>query len=152
MYQHNTYRDYDHQHRLNPDGDYQRRQMSYLVSGSYTHVFGESAFLDATASAFVSDYKQYVYENPLDPRYVKPERQQDAGANSFLTGGTENWHFNHTTTTLTGRLDLTAQITPVHQIKGGVDIQRHTSAVRRFSDPHRSHERISSATSASGKL
>lgn len=126
LYQQTKYREYDHAFRLNPDGDYQRIQKSTLLSGSYTHVFGESSFLDATASAFLSDYKQYVYENPLDPRYVNPERQQDAGANSFLTGGTQNWHFKHNTTTLTGRLDYTAQVTPVHQLKAGIDGQVHT--------------------------
>ena len=126
LYQENTYREYDHRFRLNPDGDYERHQTSFLVSGSYTHVFGESSFLDATASLYVSDYKQYVYKNPYDPRYVNPERQQDAGANSFLTGGTENWHFKHTTTTATGRLDYTAQITSIHQVKIGVEAQRHT--------------------------
>jgi outer membrane receptor protein involved in Fe transport len=96
-----------------------------MVSGSYTHVFGGSSFLDATLSAFVSDYRQYVFENPLDPRYVKPERQQDVGANSFLSGGTENWHFMHTTTTATARVDFTSQITSVHQIKTGIDIELH---------------------------
>jgi outer membrane receptor protein involved in Fe transport len=126
LYQQSKYREYDHSFRLNPDGDYERIQKSTLISGSYTHVFGESSFLDATASAFLSDYKQYVFENPFDPRYVNPERLQDAGANSFLTGGTQNWHFTHTTTTLTGRMDYTAQVTPVHQLKAGIETQRHT--------------------------
>jgi outer membrane receptor protein involved in Fe transport len=126
LYQANDYRDYDHAFRLNPDGDYLRFQKSYLLSGSYTHVFSGASFLDAIASGFVSDYKQYVYENPLDPRYVKPERMQDVGANSFLTGGTQNWHFLHKTTTLTGRLDFTSQVTPVHQIKTGAETQLHT--------------------------
>ncbi len=126
LYQTNDYRTYNHAFRLNPDGDYERHLDSYLLSGSYTHVFEASSFLDATASAFVSDYQQYVYKNPLDPRYVKPERQQDAGANAFLTGGTENWHFYHKTTTWTGRADLTSQVTTIHQIKGGIEGKYHT--------------------------
>jgi outer membrane receptor protein involved in Fe transport len=126
LYQQNNYREYDHAYRLNPDGDYERHQKSFLVSGSYTHVFGESSFLDATGSVYVSDYKQYVYENPYDARYVNPERLQDAGANSFLTGGTANWHFKHTTTTATGRLDFTSQLTAVHQVKTGIEVQLHT--------------------------
>ncbi len=125
LYQNNDYRDYDHQFRLNPDGDYLNFQRSFLLSGSYTHIFSAATFLDATASGFVSDYKQYVYENPLDPRYVNPDRLQDAGANAFLTGGTQNWHFTHKTTTLTGRLDLTSQVTTVHQIKAGAEFTRH---------------------------
>ncbi len=126
LYQQDNYREYDHTFRLNPDGDYLRFQKSLLVSGSYTHVFGESSFLDATFSGFNSDYRQYVYENPLDPHYVNPQRMQDAGANSFLTGGTQNWHFSHTTTTLTARLDVTSQVTTVHQLKGGIEFDRHS--------------------------
>ncbi len=125
LYQTNDYRTYNHAFRLNPDGDYQRHLDSYLLSGSYTHVFEASSFLDATASAFVSDYQQYVYRDPLDPRYVRPERMQDAGANAFLTGGTENWHFYHKTTTWTGRADLTSQVTTIHQIKGGIEGRLH---------------------------
>jgi outer membrane receptor protein involved in Fe transport len=140
LFQQNNYRDYDHAYRLNPDGDYKRFQKSLLVSGSYTHVFGESSFLDATLSLFNTDYKQYAYEDPYAytdytdpsghtisvPVYVNPTRAQDVGAHAFLSGGTENWHFSHTTTTLTGRLDYTSQITPIHQIKAGVEFQDHT--------------------------
>ncbi len=132
LYQRNNYRDYNHAFRLNPDGDYRRFQKTLLLSGSYTHVFGESSFLDATFSYFESNYKQYVYENPLDRHYVNPNRMQDVGANSFLTGGTENWHFSHTTITRTGRLDFTSQITPAHQVKGGIEIQDHALEYRDF--------------------
>ena len=125
LYQQNNYRDYNHAFRLNPDGDYRRYQKSFLLSGSYTHVFGESSFLDVLISDFNTDYRQYVFENPLDPGYVNPQRAQDAGANSFLTGGTENWHFSHTTNTATTRLDFTSQISSIHQIKTGVEFQRH---------------------------
>ena len=50
---------------------------------------------------------------------------QDVGANAFLTGGTENWHFYHKTTTWTARADLTSQVTSIHQIKGGVEGRMH---------------------------
>jgi outer membrane receptor protein involved in Fe transport len=126
IYQQNDYRTYDHQFRLNPDGDYLQYQRSLLLNGSYTHVFSAASFLDVTISGFRSDYREYVYENPLDPRYVDPRRLQDVGANSFLTGGTQNWHFSHTTTSITERLDFTAQVTPIHQIKTGAELQLHT--------------------------
>ncbi len=139
LYQHQQYRIYDPQFQLNPDGDYTYHQTSFLGSGSYTHVFNESMFLDLTGSIITSDYKQYVYADPLDPpsdaagaaaayvdpRYVKPERMQDAGANAFLTGGTENWHFNHNTRSITGKADFTAQVTPIHQLKAGIEGDFH---------------------------
>ena len=125
LYQKHDYRSYDHQFQLNPDGDYTYHQTSFLGTTSFNYVFSDAAFIDVNASYNTTDYKQYVYENPLDPRYVNPERMRDAGANAFLTGGTQNWHFSHNTATLTGKADLTDQITQIHQIKAGVEADMH---------------------------
>ncbi len=125
LYQKRDYRDYNHLYSLNPDGDYQRFQESYLASLSYTHVFSNAAFLDIAMSAFNTEYNQYVYEDPLDPRYVDPKRKQDVSGNSFLTGGTENWHFNHISNTYTGKLDFTFQANNINQIKTGVEFNYH---------------------------
>jgi len=123
MYQDQEYRDYNHLFKLNPDGDYKKFQKSYLASLNYTYILGNAAFLDFIGSAFVTEYKQYVYEDPLDSRYVKPERLSDVSGSSFYTGGTQNWHFNHTTSTYTGKVDLTWQINNVHQIKTGAEFK-----------------------------
>ena len=136
LYQSLDYRDYDHPYQLNPDGDYKKFQKSFLGSVSYTHVLNEASFLDFNAAIFASDFKQYVYEDPfaqaIDPLtgksyylYTYPNRVVGLGPNSFLTGGTQNWHFQHNTNTYTGRVDLTAQVSPVHQMKAGVEFQQH---------------------------
>lgn len=134
LYQYRDYKEYDHQFKLNPDGDYHRYQKSFLGSASYNHVINEASFIDARGSVFISDYKQYVYENPVDakgniivdPHYVNPVRMRDVGGNAFLTGGTQNWHFAHHTVTSSGKLDFTNQINTLHQIKTGADFQYHT--------------------------
>ena len=91
---------------------------------SYNIMFGNSSFIDFNASGF--DWiKRYVYENPLDPRYVNPQRLMDAGANALLTGGTQNWHFYHHTNSFTGKIDFTSQLTNVHQMKAGVEGDLH---------------------------
>jgi outer membrane receptor protein involved in Fe transport len=146
LYQRQKYRDYDHRFQLNPDGDYTKFQKSFMGSAGYTHVFSDAMFMDVTGSVFTSDFKQYVYEDPLDPptdlaslasvvvdpRYVKPERMRDAGANAYLTGGTQNWHFNHNTQTVTGRVDVTAQVTPLHQLKFGGEVNLHRLEYKDF--------------------
>ncbi len=132
MYQAEKYRDYDHAYTLNPDGDYQNYQKNYLVSVAYTHVFTKSSFLDVLGSYVNADYKRYVYENPLDPRYVNPDRKKDVSGNAFLTGGTQNWHFYHTSSTLTSKLDFTSQLDLVHQIKTGVELNYHTLDYKDF--------------------
>lgn len=132
LYQDQQYRNYDHRFKLNPDGDYKYFQKSYLTSLSYTYVINKSAFLDILGSAFTTKYSQYVYEDPLDPRYVKPERMRDVSGNAFLTGGTQNWHFNHTTTTYTGKADLTWQINNSNQIKTGFEYKYHNIDYKDF--------------------
>ncbi len=145
LYQDHNYKDYDHLFKLNPDGDYNKYQTSFLGSISYTHVFSNAAFLDVLGSAYYSDFQQYVY--PLlnasgnevnfhagnsisglhpDPRYVKPERLRDVSGNSFLTGGTENWQFYHNTKSYSGKLDFTDQINNTNEIKTGVEAKLHT--------------------------
>jgi outer membrane receptor protein involved in Fe transport len=130
MFQNHDYRIYDHQFRLDPNGDYTYHQKGYLGSASYTAVFSDAAFLDVSGSYFRTEYKQYVFPNPtgpgdlvIDPGYVDPTVMQQAGANAFLTGGTQNWHFNHTSTTWTGKADLTAQVSTVHQFKAGAEVR-----------------------------
>ena len=125
LYQDHQYKSYDHQFTLNPDGDYQRFQKSFLGIMSYNYVFGPSSFVDFNASTIISSYKQYVYENPLDPRYVNPQRTRDVSGNAFLTGGTQNWHFAHQSNSYTGKIDYTSQVTSSHLLKTGVEVQYH---------------------------
>lgn len=132
FYQDTKYRDYDHLYKLNPDGDYKKFQKSLLGIASYTILINNSAFIDLSLSGLQSDYKQYVYEDPLDPRYVDPTRKQDVSGNAFLTGGTQNWHFNHTTTSITGKTDFIWQIDNINQIKTGIDYTYHDLKYKDF--------------------
>lgn len=125
LYQDREYKAYNHLYKLNPDGDYNRFEKSYLGIASYTWVLSNSAFIDFSLSGIRSEYKQYVFEDPLDPRYVNPDRKKDVSGNAFYTGGTENWHFNHNTTTLTGKTDITWQFNHINQFKTGFEFQYH---------------------------
>jgi len=125
LYQQREFKEYSHQFKLNPDGDYKRFQDGLLTSAAYTHVFSNSTFMDLKASAFLTESKRYVYENPRDSRYVNPERKRDISGSAFLSGGTENWHFFHGTDTYTGKIDVTSQVSNVHLIKAGIDFQQH---------------------------
>lgn len=132
FYQDNKYRDYDHLYKLNPDGDYKKFQNSFLGIASYTLLLSNSAFIDFSLSGLRSEYKQYVFEDPLDPRYVDPNKKQQVSGNAFLTAGTENWHFNHTTTSYTGKMDFTWQIDNINQIKTGIDFTYHDLQYKDF--------------------
>ena len=126
LYQKHDYENYDHMFIYDPDGNYTNHDYSLLGSISYTHVFSQSAFLDLLASTFISDAKEYVYANPLDPRYVSQDRFSQVGGNALYTGGTQNWHFKHNTYTYTFKADLTDQITDIHELKAGVEADLNT--------------------------
>ncbi|HED06864.1 MAG TPA: TonB-dependent receptor [Ignavibacteria bacterium] len=132
LYSNRKYRSYNHLYQINPDGDYKKFNNSYLVSAQYTHVFSNSTFVDFLASTFRSDFSQYVYKDPLDPRYVDPKRKREVSGNAFLTAGTQNWHFNHTSQTYTGKIDLTSQLNQVHEIKTGVEFKYYNINYKDF--------------------
>ncbi len=131
LYQQNDYRVYNHAYVLNPDGDYKYHQKSFLGTLMYTHVINNAAFIDFRGSAFISDYHQSVFDNPVDnlgnihvdTGYISPAfvQQQGLGANAFLVSGTENWDFRHHTNTYSGKIDLTDQVDTKNQIKAGIE-------------------------------
>jgi len=132
MIQNKKYKDYDFRFKLNPDGDYTKFEKSYLGSISYTQILSNSAFIDFLGSVFITKFQQYVFQNPLDPRYVDPARLRQTGGNAFLTGGTQNWHFSHQTSTYTGKVDLTWQIDNANQIKTGIEFKQNQLKSKNF--------------------
>lgn len=116
---------YQHNFRLNPEGIYRTRQNSANFFSSWNHVFSPRTFMDVRYAHFFTRFKQYVYEDVFDPRYVPSIRLQDTGANAYYSGGQQMWHFNRSTTTHLGKADITSQITDNHLVKAGVEFKRH---------------------------
>jgi outer membrane receptor protein involved in Fe transport len=117
---------------FDPDGNYTYHEDSFLGSISYTHVFNRSSFLDILGSAYTTDYKQYAFENPLDPRYVTTEILNEVGGNALYAGGTQNWYFTHNTKTYTAKADYTNQLTNVHEIKAGFEVDLNSLGYKDF--------------------
>jgi outer membrane receptor protein involved in Fe transport len=109
-----------HQFRFNPDGIYRRFADNNNFNLTLNHALSANTFYDLSLTQFSTDQRFFVYENPLDTRYVNPKvfSFTDAG---FYTGGTEMWHFYRSTKTSVAKLDLTSQITRVHKIKLGME-------------------------------
>jgi outer membrane receptor protein involved in Fe transport len=125
VYQKEDYRDYDHNFRLNPDGDYQRHRVGANLAMGYTRALSASSFVNAKVSGLFGTYEQYVYEDPYDSRYVNPQRLMQRPADTFYTGGTEMWHYNHETRTYVAKADYTNQVTNTHLIKAGLEGKLH---------------------------
>ncbi|KAA3659502.1 MAG: TonB-dependent receptor, partial [Calditrichaeota bacterium] len=132
LIQQRDWRDYDHRFRLNPDGDYKREQSGYDNRLSYTRVLNSQTFFTIKAANFYTEYNQNVYDDPFDSRYVSSQRLQDTGANAFLSGGQQMWHFQRSTTTWVGKFELTSQFTKTHEIKFGLEGRKHKLWLHEF--------------------
>jgi len=117
-----NYQRYNHSFKYNPDGDYHHYKNSYSHLFILNHMLSSKTFYTVKFSNFFFDYKKYVFENPLDQRYVDPRYLRRG---KFLTGGTEMDHSYRNTRTLVSKFDITSQITRTHQVKMGLELRKH---------------------------
>ena len=113
---------------------------------SITHSFSASTFLQANISENKYNYDSYLFEDPLDSRYITPDSlfqaRQDSRipshirekygdqvqyypAYSLYRAGVDNRRFNRETKTRNYKLDFTSQVNKYNQLKAGIDISVH---------------------------
>ncbi|MCH8327611.1 MAG: TonB-dependent receptor [Candidatus Marinimicrobia bacterium] len=126
------FREYSHLFKLNPEGDYKRFKNGYVQAFNWNHSLSSRTFYTVKISNTFFNFQRYVYEDSLDARYVDPKRLSDASKNAFITGGSEMWHFNRTTRSWQGKLDLTSQIHNAHLVKVGMGFRKHDLSFREF--------------------
>ncbi len=111
FYEDEYHRNFDRLFKYNPDGNYHHESNSYQNALQYTHMFGKSVFLTANASESFTEYGQYVYKDPYDPRYVPIEHLTQNNSNGFSTGGMRMWHHFRNNRTRILKTDLRSQFT-----------------------------------------
>ncbi|OYD16787.1 hypothetical protein CH333_02740 [candidate division WOR-3 bacterium JGI_Cruoil_03_44_89] len=132
MWKSRDFRAYDHTFKYNPDGDYNRYDRGYSNIFNWNHVINSKTFFELKFANSFHDYRQYIYKDSLDKRYVDPERLQDASNYAFRTGGTQMRYFCRNTTSYIGKFDITSQVTNTHQIKLGVELRKHKLFLHEF--------------------
>lgn len=122
------YKDYDHNYKYNPSGIAQQFRKGHSNILTITHTLGSSTFYQASGSYFFKKYERYVYSDVNDSRWVhnKLTSQQPQNGFSFYTGGQDNTMFERITKSLSGKFDITSQITRIHQIKGGIEFNQNS--------------------------
>ncbi len=124
LYDRGRYKSYVHDYRFNPDGIYNYREDNYNYSFKLNHAFTKS-FYEASFFYATTDFKQFVYEDPADPRYVPTTRIEGSPTTAtFAFGGTQMGHFYRDSDSHGGKLDFTSQINARHEIKAGVNVRR----------------------------
>ena len=115
---------YSHVYKYNPDG------VSTGYSGNNNHALKINHSLSPKsyyeANLFISDtdYKNYLYEDTLDLRYVNTDYiNTEPTSATFLFGGTQMGHTYRVSSSVGGKFDFTTQINNNHEIKTGLSFR-----------------------------
>lgn len=125
IYSNIEYRDYNHDWKYNPDGDVKKFDLGNSVSLVFTHTLSSSAFYTINLSSFYKRFKEYLYRDPFDRRYVMDPQALNRDLYEFIKRGTNNHRFRRTTTTQVAKFDYTNQLNRLHQLKLGVEGRLH---------------------------
>jgi hypothetical protein len=121
------FRDYNHDFFLIPTGDVRKFDRNYNLTALWTQTLSPTSFFTLNAYYLYKQFREFLYDNPLDPRYiVDPDvLQANAGAYKFRVVGTNNHQFRRNTETRGAKVDYTDQISQLHQLKAGAEVRLH---------------------------
>lgn len=119
-------------YRFNPDGLPKVRDWSTNHSLHWTHTLGDRAFYTLRLSYAQNRFRVGTYEDPFDPRYVPdlsgtgdgPVRGLPSG--NFLFAGNAKGQTYENADSWRGKFDFTRQFGVRHEVRFGLDAQRHS--------------------------
>ncbi len=130
LYDRGRWQNYSHAYKFNPDGRYHLRDDNYNYSLKINHAFTKS-FYEAHVFLSTTDFRQFVFENENDPRYVPTSRQiGEPSSPHFVFSGTQMGRSFRESESRGFKIDYTAQLHPRHEVKTGVSV-RHDNLQER---------------------
>jgi outer membrane receptor for ferrienterochelin and colicin len=115
---------YDHSYKYNPDGMAVTHRLTDMYSFEINHMISSRMFQEFKLSYMSNDHGWYVYENPLDSKYVHDRFLSDVGP-GFFTGGQQKGHDVRKLRDVNVKWDLTWQLNKSHNLKGGFLYTKH---------------------------
>ncbi len=110
---------YSHSWKYNPDGRARNYKTNTMYGLQLNHGIGKSIFHELKLT-YIDNYRgNYLYENPLDDRYIH-DRYAGSGGPGFMTGGQQKGHSRRTQEDLTVKYDITWQASKNHSLKAGL--------------------------------
>ncbi len=158
----NQFKWYDRYFKYNPDGISQRFEDGLSHTLTMTHTVNSKTFYEAKLTHFSTNYKHYVYEDPLNAvtydtvrvdtvdiggtftlkpvlvisgdtkGYVHPDSLNAPASWSFADAGTQMQHFKRNTTYDVAKFDITSQVTKTHQLKAGLETRFYDLTLKEF--------------------
>ncbi|MEM9663509.1 MAG: carboxypeptidase-like regulatory domain-containing protein [Bacteroidota bacterium] len=119
-------------YRLNPDGVRTVRDRSYNHSVHWTHTLDDRSFYTLRLSYANNAYREFLYRDPTDPRYVVDRAGIGNGnlngfpGTNFLMGGNQKTHIYEDARSFRAKLDATRQFGVIHEAKAGIELNLHS--------------------------
>jgi outer membrane receptor protein involved in Fe transport len=123
--------DYSHLYKYAPDGKARSRKNTGMTAIEVNHSLSRKMFYELKLSYLDSYYGNYLYENPLDERYIH-DRYFNSTGPGFLTGGQDKGHTERWTRETNVKFDHTWQATVNHSLKAGFHVIMHNFDNRAF--------------------
>jgi len=166
---------YDHYRQMAQDGRKKNHNLGQFVGLNLSHSFSSMSFMEINASQYVHRNESYLFEDPLDHRYVTPDslfwahvigevpqtiqNKYGSGVNyfpqyTFSRWGVDTDRFMRETKTQSFKMDYTNQINKYNQIKVGVDFSIHALKLDSYAllDSSQSDQRFSPVVPAIGSF
>ncbi len=116
---------YDHNYRWTPDGVMKHFSNNMIHNFQISIIPSQSIFTSLKFSANIHEFEGYLFEDPYDVRYVKPNQGQAQSNYTYRTGGTNGDRYNRSTNTMIGQWTFESQISKKHKVKMGVEGRFH---------------------------
>ncbi|MDW8020372.1 MAG: hypothetical protein RMI34_09900 [Chloroherpetonaceae bacterium] len=130
------FREFDFDWQFIPDGVSNNFRRSYTGIVNLTQPISAATYFTLGASLLHVSVKNYLYEDPLDKRYLNwgingltpagayRPGQADFGQ-EFLVTGAQTGYFDRSTTTINIKGDIASQVNTENLVKAGFDIKFH---------------------------
>ncbi len=125
---------YSHAYKYNPDGVGTSFSANNNHSIKINHSLSPKSFYEANIFISDTDYKNYLYEDTTDSRYVSTDYiNTEPTSATFLFGGTQMGHTYRVSNSVGGKFDFTIQMNDRHELKTGFSFRRDNLEERNFS-------------------
>ena len=116
---------YNHNMLYNPYGVPSTNTKSHMAALHLSHMLGQNAFYEVKLSYNQYDLGNYLFEDPLDPRYVHDFYGSSQGS-WFSTGGQSKNHTQRSEDRIGLKVDFNWQLHRSHSLKTGIDASEVT--------------------------
>ncbi len=122
----NWNKNYSHDYRLAPDGMVNHYRTNNIYTLQFAYYPTQNTISTLKFSYNLHRYIGYLYEDPIDPRYVRAEQGIPEPNYTFRYGGNENYRYERTTNTLLGMWSIESQLSKEHKVKLGAEGRIHS--------------------------